>query len=73
MPGEVVRVARERDGLQQSEQDVPDGGRAQAPRVPLQQRMHGSGHPSVGHIGILGVDQLGEEWYPVTLGGSPGT
>jgi sulfite reductase (NADPH) hemoprotein beta-component len=28
------------------------------------------GHPHVGHIGILGVDKKGEEFYQVTLGGS---
>ncbi|EHK63887.1 nitrite/sulfite reductase [Achromobacter arsenitoxydans] len=27
------------------------------------------GHHHVGHIGILGVDKAGEEWYQVTLGG----
>jgi len=28
------------------------------------------GHHHVGHIGILGVDKKGEEWYQLTLGGS---
>jgi sulfite reductase (NADPH) hemoprotein beta-component len=28
------------------------------------------GHHHVGHIGILGVDKHGEEWYQITLGGS---
>ena len=28
------------------------------------------GHHHVGHIGILGVDKKGEEYYQVTLGGS---
>lgn len=32
--------------------------------------MNGCGHHSVGHIGILGVDKHGEEWYQLTLGGS---
>jgi sulfite reductase (NADPH) hemoprotein beta-component len=32
--------------------------------------MNGCGHHSVGHIGILGVDKHGEEWYQITLGGS---
>ena len=32
--------------------------------------MNGCGHHTVGHIGILGVDKSGEEWYQVTLGGS---
>ncbi len=29
------------------------------------------GHHHVGHIGILGVDRKGEEFYQITLGGSP--
>jgi sulfite reductase (NADPH) hemoprotein beta-component len=29
------------------------------------------GHHHVGHIGILGVDKKGEEFYQITLGGSP--
>ncbi|MBR9814411.1 nitrite/sulfite reductase [bacterium] len=32
--------------------------------------MNGCGHHSVGHIGILGVDKKGEEWYQLTLGGA---
>ena len=32
--------------------------------------MNGCGHHSVGHIGILGVDKKGEEWYQLSLGGS---
>jgi sulfite reductase (NADPH) hemoprotein beta-component len=31
------------------------------------------GHHHSGHIGILGVDKDGKEWYQVTLGGSDGT
>ncbi|CAJ3265221.1 nitrite/sulfite reductase family protein [Burkholderia pseudomallei] len=31
------------------------------------------GHHHSGHIGILGVDKDGDEWYQVTLGGSDGT
>ncbi|SAL21005.1 nitrite/sulfite reductase hemoprotein beta subunit [Caballeronia terrestris] len=31
------------------------------------------GHHHSGHIGILGVDKDGREWYQVTLGGSDGT
>jgi sulfite reductase (NADPH) hemoprotein beta-component len=34
--------------------------------------MNGCGHHSVGHIGILGVDKSGQEWYQITLGGSTG-
>ncbi len=32
--------------------------------------MNGCAHQSVGHIGILGVDKKGKEWYQFTLGGS---
>ena len=32
--------------------------------------MNGCGHHHVGHIGVLGVDKHGEEWYQITLGGS---
>ncbi|MCW7541401.1 nitrite/sulfite reductase [Aquabacterium sp. A7-Y] len=31
------------------------------------------GHHHSGHIGVLGVDKDGAEWYQVTLGGSDGT
>ena len=30
------------------------------------------GHHHVGHIGLLGVDRKGEEYYQITLGGAPG-
>jgi sulfite reductase (NADPH) hemoprotein beta-component len=32
--------------------------------------MNACGHHHVGHIGILGVDKGGEEWYQITIGGS---
>ena len=32
--------------------------------------MNACGHHHVGHIGILGVDKHGEEWYQISLGGS---
>jgi sulfite reductase (NADPH) hemoprotein beta-component len=41
-------------------------------RITISGCMNGCGHHSVGHIGILGVDKHGEEWYQVTLGGSAG-
>jgi sulfite reductase (NADPH) hemoprotein beta-component len=34
--------------------------------------MNACGHHHVGHIGILGVDKNGEEWYQVSLGGAQG-
>ncbi len=30
------------------------------------------GHHHVGHIGVLGVDKQGEEWYQITIGGNQG-
>ncbi len=32
--------------------------------------MNACGHHHIGHIGILGVDKHGEEWYQITLGGA---
>ena len=34
--------------------------------------MNSCGHHHVGHIGILGVDKNGSEWYQVSLGGEQG-
>lgn len=34
--------------------------------------MNACGHHHVGHIGILGVDKKGEEYYQISLGGSQG-
>ncbi len=34
--------------------------------------MNACGHHHVGHIGILGVDKKGEEWYQITIGGAQG-
>jgi len=34
--------------------------------------MNACGHHHVGHIGILGVDKNGEEWYQVQVGGNQG-
>ncbi|MFO1219863.1 MAG: nitrite/sulfite reductase [Burkholderiaceae bacterium] len=35
--------------------------------------MNSCGHHHSGHIGILGVDKDGAEWYQITLGGSDGS
>ncbi|HEX4387180.1 MAG TPA: nitrite/sulfite reductase, partial [Steroidobacteraceae bacterium] len=32
--------------------------------------MNACGHHHVGHIGVLGVDKHGEQWYQISLGGS---
>ncbi|MDR3426227.1 nitrite/sulfite reductase [Silvimonas sp.] len=34
--------------------------------------MNSCGHHHVGHIGILGVDKSGSEWYQISLGGRQG-
>lgn len=35
--------------------------------------MNSCGHHHVGHIGILGVDKDGDEWYQVSIGGADGS
>src|SRR3984893_6297231 len=35
--------------------------------------MNACGHHHIGHIGILGVDKHGKEWYQITIGGSSGS
>jgi sulfite reductase (NADPH) hemoprotein beta-component len=35
--------------------------------------MNSCGHHHSGHIGILGVDKDGTEWYQITVGGSDGS
>jgi sulfite reductase (NADPH) hemoprotein beta-component len=34
--------------------------------------MNACGHHHIGHIGILGVDKNGEEWYQIEIGGNQG-
>ena len=34
--------------------------------------MNACGHHHVGHIGILGVEKNGEEWYQISIGGNQG-
>jgi sulfite reductase (NADPH) hemoprotein beta-component len=35
--------------------------------------MNSCGHHHIGHIGVLGVDKDGSEWYQVTVGGKQGS
>ena len=42
-------------------------------RINISGCINACGHHHVGHIGILGVEKLGEEFYQVTLGGSSQT
>jgi sulfite reductase (NADPH) hemoprotein beta-component len=47
-------------------QDLYDYGEV---KLKMSGCMNACGHHHVGHIGILGVDKKGEEWYQFTLGG----
>lgn len=49
------------EGLQQQVGDV---------KIKISGCMNACGHHHVGHIGILGVEKKGEEWYQLQLGGS---
>jgi len=40
-------------------------------RIKISGCINACGHHHVGHIGILGVDKKGTEFYQITLGGSP--
>jgi len=39
-------------------------------RIKISGCMNACGHHHVGHIGILGVDKRGVEWYQITIGGA---
>ena len=39
-------------------------------RVNMSGCINACGHHHVGHIGVLGVDRKGEEYYQITVGGS---
>jgi len=41
-------------------------------RIKISGCINACGHHHVGHIGLLGVDRRGEEYYQITLGGAPG-
>jgi sulfite reductase (NADPH) hemoprotein beta-component len=58
---------------QQIAERFADDARAEAIgdlKVKISGCINACGHHHVGHIGILGVDKKGEEFYQVTLGGS---
>jgi len=41
-------------------------------RINISGCMNACGHHHVGHIGLLGVEKNGEEWYQIQLGGNSG-
>ncbi len=64
-----ISVANELQDLLENMDYVYDLGELQ---IKMSGCMNGCGHHSVGHLGILGVDKDGAEWYQLTLGGSAG-
>jgi sulfite reductase (NADPH) hemoprotein beta-component len=66
----AIPIAAALTGLYQDIDEVADLG-------PIDLHISGCinscGHHHSGHIGILGVDKDGKEWYQVTLGGSDGS
>jgi len=41
-------------------------------RIKISGCINACGHHHIGHIGLLGVDRKGEEYYQITMGGAPG-
>ena len=41
-------------------------------RINISGCVNACGHHHIGHIGLLGVDKRGEDWYQITLGGRSG-
>lgn len=64
---EAIPVAKEIHSLVESYEELEDLGEI---RVKISGCMNACGHHHVGHIGILGVDKKGEQWYQLTLGGT---
>ncbi|NOQ63571.1 MAG: nitrite/sulfite reductase [Methyloprofundus sp.] len=62
-----IGVAKEINEVLESMDYVHDLGDL---KINISGCMNGCAHQSVGHIGILGVDKKGVEWYQITLGGS---
>jgi sulfite reductase (NADPH) hemoprotein beta-component len=58
----------QRLGLRFADPDLQD--EIGALRIKISGCINACGHHHVGHIGILGVDRKGEEFYQITLGGS---
>ena len=64
---ESISVARRINALFDDPDPLHDLGDV---RIRISGCMNACGHHHVGHIGILGVDKKGEEWYQITIGGS---
>ena len=64
---ESISIARQINALFDDMDYLHDLGDV---RIKISGCMNACGHHHVGHIGILGVDKKGEEWYQITIGGS---
>ena len=64
---ESISVARQINALFDDMDYLHDLGDV---RIKISGCVNACGHHHVGHIGILGVDKKGEEWYQITIGGS---
>ena len=62
-----IPIARQISERFSDQQELDDLGEI---RVKISGCMNACGHHHVGHIGILGVDKDGDEFYQLTLGGS---
>ena len=60
----VAQRISERFGDEQRQRDIGDL------KIKISGCINACGHHHVGHIGILGVEKKGEEYYQITLGGS---
>lgn len=61
-----IPVAKQINEVFSDFQDLYDLGEV---KLKMSGCMNACGHHHVGHIGILGVDKKGEEWYQLTIGG----
>lgn len=61
------------EAITQRYQDLDDEWDIGDIRLNISGCINSCGHHHAGHIGILGVDKDGKEWYQVTLGGADGT
>ncbi len=61
-----ISIAKQINERFNDEQELDEIGEV---KLKMSGCMNACGHHHVGHIGILGVDKKGEEWYQLTVGG----
>ena len=62
----TIPIAKQINERFKEQQEIYDIGEV---KLKMSGCMNACGHHHVGHIGILGVDKKGEEWFQFTLGG----